>query len=618
VNQVRVNEWMASPSSGDDWFELYNPNAQPVVLSGLFLTDDPSTPQSRTNKYQAPPLSFLGVSSYAFQRFEADNNIAAGGNHVGFRLSASLESIALYRTPAQSIDLVNFTNQLPGVSEGRLPDGTANIVKFPVTPTPGDANFLPLTNVVINEALSHTDPPFEDAIELRNLSGSSVDISGWYLSDKKNDLRKYRIRSSPPTTIPANGYIVFYENQFNVDPLSPTSFALNSSGDNDLYLAQASVGGVFSGYRATASFGATASAVSCGRYQTSIGVDFTALGSRTFGQDSPDNVEEFRTGTGMNNSYPLVGPVVISEIMYHPPNNPDGSDNVLHEFVELQNITPAPVPMYHTGFPSNTWRLRGGADFNFPTNFTLPANGIVLLVSFAPTNDPGSLLAFRTQYSLSTSVTILGPYLGKLDNGGESVELRKPDAPETVGPDAGKVPYVVVDRVVYSDTPPWYYGADGFGDSLQRINLDEYGNDPVNWRSAAPTPGPSAADTDGDGMPDAWEDLYNLNKNSSADASGDADNDLLTNLREYLAGTNPRDANSNLRLQIIALSPVTLRFFSVSNRTYTIEYQNALIPGPWNRLTNLPAQATTGLRQTIDATANAMRFYRIRTPESLP
>ncbi|HMO03567.1 MAG TPA: glycoside hydrolase family 31 protein [Kiritimatiellia bacterium] len=55
---------------------------------------------------------------------------------------------------------------------------------------------------------------------------------------------------------------------------------------------------------------------------------------------------------------------------------------------------------------------------------------------------------------------------------------------------------------------------------------------------------PPPADTDGDGMPDAWELQYGLNPNSAADASLDPDGDGFTNLQEYLNGTNPNVGES--------------------------------------------------------------------------
>lgn len=52
-------------------------------------------------------------------------------------------------------------------------------------------------------------------------------------------------------------------------------------------------------------------------------------------------------------------------------------------------------------------------------------------------------------------------------------------------------------------------------------------------------------DTDEDGMPDAWETLHGFNQASAADALLDADGDDLNNLREFLAGTDPHDVDSD-------------------------------------------------------------------------
>jgi uncharacterized protein (DUF1800 family) len=60
------------------------------------------------------------------------------------------------------------------------------------------------------------------------------------------------------------------------------------------------------------------------------------------------------------------------------------------------------------------------------------------------------------------------------------------------------------------------------------------------------TPDPvGTADADSDGMPDAWETLHSFNPASDADAALDADSDGLTNLREFLAGTDPRDSDTD-------------------------------------------------------------------------
>jgi len=55
----------------------------------------------------------------------------------------------------------------------------------------------------------------------------------------------------------------------------------------------------------------------------------------------------------------------------------------------------------------------------------------------------------------------------------------------------------------------------------------------------------AGVDTDGDTLPDQWELLYRFDPNSAADANIDPDNDGLTNVQEFHAGTNPRDDDTD-------------------------------------------------------------------------
>jgi len=286
---------------------------------------------------------------------------------------------------------------------------------------------------------------------------------------------------------------------------------------------------------------------------TSVGVDYALLSGRTFGVDSPATVEQFRTGTGRTNAPVGVGPVVISELMYHPVSGPTNnlSEKLDEEYVELHNATAVPVLLYDPAHVTNTWRLAGGIDYGFPAGTELGAGETVLVVGFDPVVEADAASAFRLRYGLSGAVRLFGPYDGQLSNRGEAIELQRPDTPQAApDPDAGYVPYVREDYVRYGTSGAWPVEADGTGGSLQRRRPLAYGNEPLHWKADAPTPGTVAvdaadADSDGDGLPDAWEDAYALNRTDAGDALQDAEGDGLSNLEEHLAGTDPRLADTD-------------------------------------------------------------------------
>ncbi|MHB1034612.1 MAG: lamin tail domain-containing protein [Pirellulales bacterium] len=314
-------------------------------------------------------------------------------------------------------------------------------------------------SVLINEALTHTDQPTGDWIELWNTNAGPIDIGGWYLSDDASNPAKYHIAAG--TTIPGGGYRVFNQaTQFGnaADPGTNVVFGLSELGD-EVYLTAGQVGGALLGYQEKVDFGAADKEVTFGRYTKSTGgTDFVALSAST---------------SGAANAYPKVGPVVINELMYDP--GPGGD-----EFIELLNTSGADVPLYDPANPANTWQLRDAVDFVFPTGTSIAANGYVLIVPIDPA-------AFRAKYGIPAAVPVLGPYTGNLDNAGEPVELYKPGDPEPIG----TVPYVRVDRVNYNDKAPWPLQAAGLGSALNRIVPTNYGNDVANWApsTAGGTPG---------------------------------------------------------------------------------------------------------------------------------
>jgi hypothetical protein len=294
------------------------------------------------------------------------------------------------------------------------------------------------SEVVINELLTNSELG-EDWIEFYNPGPQPADIGGWFLSDTPTNLTRFRIPDN--TSVPGQGYLILEE--------SGIGFAFSQDGE------QATLS-TYAGTNLTAfvdqrDFGPAAPDISFGRYLRSDGaVEFPAL--------------RFPTRAGAN-AYPLVGPVVISEIMYHPTNG--------IEFIELANITGDPIPLFDPSNPTSTWTFSSGIQFTFPTNTFLEPWDVMLVTATNPAT-------FRAVYTLPAFVQIFGPWQGSLNNSGESLKLRKPGTREL----DGSVPAILADKVEYEPRGPWPMAADGLGPSLERILLYAYGNDPINWRAS--------------------------------------------------------------------------------------------------------------------------------------
>jgi hypothetical protein len=449
VANLRINEWMATPAYFDDWFEIYNTDSNPVALAGLYLSDTPSTPLIT----QVPALSFINAKGYT--RFWADAS-TAGGNHANFKLSGSGESLVLTASNGNTtIDTVTFSTQSTDVSQGRLPEGSTTTVSFSnKTASPGYFNWTP-ASIVINEVLANAASPQTDAIELHNPTASSVSIAGWWLSDDLNARQKYQF--PPGTSIAAGGHLTITESQMLA---ATVPFSLSAYGDEVVLTATDSSASLVR-------FGASESNVSFGRL-AATGLNAQSGNAEFWPQTS--------LTLGATNSSAKIGPVVINEVMYHPPDS-GTTDVFVTEFVELYNSSSSAVNLAG-------WRLKGDSEFTFAAGTSIPAGEYLLVVGFDPATDTSSLNSFLAAYpSLSNNSTqITGPFVPKLTNNTQSIEIAKPVVINS------NTLYVNQDKVEYRDLAPWATAPDGTGPSLQRTSNLLIGNSAGSWASATATP----------------------------------------------------------------------------------------------------------------------------------
>ena len=450
------------------------------------------------------------------------------------------------------------------------PDGSRADIGALYSFSPDDYPFSNEITVVINEILANSGNA-PDWIELHNRSDEAINVGGWFLSDDGSDLLKYRIPID--TTISAGGYLIFYEDtNFGVDSLDPnrlTGFALSHTGEN-VYVTAAE-NGLATGYSHTEDYGPSFEGESIGYYYKSSSDTYNFVT-----QETPTQAAE--------NSDPKVGPIVISEVMYHPAGDGDA------EYIELVNISDEPVTLFD--FETNlAWRISNGIDVELPANtpITLAPDQRVILTRNAD--------AFIKEFAPPAGTQVFEWLSGRLSNGGETLQLDRP------GPlnDAGNFSYVRVDRVNYDDDAPWDIGADGTGLSLTRVIEDDYGNDFINWVAASPTPeGFDPRKTFAE-----WALAAGV-----SDPNADPDGDGRSNLFEYAFDSDPASYDSFELINLgFADGDVTASFDSLILKPgLIVSLETSMDMNQWE---TTPTQATINTREAILADEEKT-FFRLR------
>jgi hypothetical protein len=113
-----------------------------------------------------------------------------------------------------------------------------------------------------------------------------------------------------------------------------------------------------------------------------------------------------------------------------------------------------------------------------------------------------------------------------------------------------------------------------------------YANPPSIGAFEADPPAVEQADSDGDGMPDVWEEGHQLNRLDPSDAGIDTDGDRLNSVDEFIAGTDPNNARSVFLLRSVALdsSQLSFRCQTVTGRVYRVESRWVPSGSPWTEI----------------------------------
>ena len=291
--------------------------------------------------------------------------------------------------------------------------------------------------------------------------------------------------------------------------------------------------------------------------------------------------------------------LVISELMYHPTTPTDAerahgwTSASQFEYLILKNTGAAEADLEGVRFDA-------GVNFAFAVGAKLAA-GKTLVLARNPE-------AFAARYGAEP---VAGDFDGKLDDGGET--LRLVDAAAQV-----------IQSFRYDDSEGWPANADGQGATLALLEPDTQpdASAAANWGEGTAfggggvVVGPSLND---------W-----LTENGLADASGDGDEDGLTDLIEYALGTDPK-VHSGAPLSVTSgvgdssTSVSYQRRQSISGAELTLQESSDLdswapiFAGDW-QIEESSVGGEAGLVQLKltpkNATVSAVKFLRIAVSQN--
>lgn len=154
TSPLLINELLASNSTieqdaqreFDDWIELANTSDSPIDIGGMYLTDDPDTPQRWRFPTDRPAATTIPAHGYLLIWLDDDSD--PDGLHANFKLNAQGDTVALFAADGSTlIDQVDFEGQYVDISLGRYPDASSQWTLMG-KPSPGAENVNVYTGFV--------------------------------------------------------------------------------------------------------------------------------------------------------------------------------------------------------------------------------------------------------------------------------------------------------------------------------------------------------------------------------------------------------------------------------------------------------------------------------------
>jgi len=126
---------------------------------------------------------------------------------------------------------------------------------------------------------------------------------------------------------------------------------------------------------------------------------------------------------------------------------------------------------------------------------------------------------------------------------------------------------------------------------------------------------PGGADSNGNGLPDAWQRTYF--GTLGVDPNADPDGDGMSNKQEYIAGTNPTNSADKLLITDFNTTPggsnISLTWSSVPTRSYFIQKSLNLSSPNWiDSGLGVFSSSGSSITQSIIDTNSPERFYRVQ------